>query len=154
MRDEKGFTLIELMIVVSIIGILAAIAIPQFSAYRIRAYECEGYALFESAKKNVIEFYEHTGFFPKDNAEAGLPAPRNIKGKYVESLMVLNGAVDVRFYQDYRASKKIRGEIMTFQPAILADNPTGPVIWLKGNKILEKYIPNGFMVPGQGNIDK
>ena len=154
MRDEKGFTLIELMIVVSIIGILAAIAIPQFSAFRNRAYWCEGCVLFDSAKKNIIEFYEYRGIFPKDNVEAGLPAPDKIKGKYVESLTVTNGMVDVRFYQDSKAAKDMSGEAITFRPAVLKDNLTGPVIWLKGNESLEKYIPAGFMIPGQENNEK
>lgn len=154
MRNEKGFTLIELMIVVSIIGILAAIAIPQFSAYRVRAYKSEGYALFNTAKKDIIEFYEHTGFFPKDNSEAGLPAPEKIKGKYVESLTVSNGAVDVRFYQDYIAGKDAGGEVIRFQAAVLIDDPTGTVIWLAGDKDIRKDIPSGFMVPGQETVDK
>lgn len=154
MRNEKGFTLIELMIVVSIIGILASIAIPQFSAYRVRAYKSEGYALFDSAKKDIIEFYQYTGIFPKDNVEAGLPAPENIKGKYVKSLTVSNGAVDIRFYQDYIPGNGTGGEVITFQPAVLNDNPTGPVIWLTGDKDIGKYIPAGFMVPGQETIDK
>jgi len=154
MRNKKGFTLIELMIVVSIIGILAAIAIPQFNAYRIRAYKCEGVVLFDNAKKNIVEFYEYTGFFPKDNVEAGLPAPENIKGKYVESVTVSNGAVDVRFYENYTAAKEMDGEIITFRPAVLAENPTGPIIWLQGNESLEKYTAAGFMIHDQGNVDK
>jgi type IV pilus assembly protein PilA len=128
MRNEKGFTFIELMIVISIIGILASIAIPQFSEYRKRAYRTEAYSLFEGAKKNITEFYEYRGIFPKDNAEAGLPAPENIKGKYVGSLTVSNGAVDVRFYQNYTGNR-IGEEVITFQPSVSADDPTGPVIW-------------------------
>lgn len=154
MKDEKGFTLIELMIVVSIIGTLAAIAIPQFSAFRTRAYQCEGYALFESAKEKIIEFYEYTGFFPQGNAEAGLPAPDKIKGKYVESLKVSDGAVTVNFYQDFSGIEGKNEKVFIFQPAVLTDNPTGPVIWIKTYKDRDISIPAGFMILGQKGIDE
>jgi type IV pilus assembly protein PilA len=154
MSNEKGFTLIELMIVVSIIGILAAIAIPQFSTYRTRAYECEAASLFEGAKKNIIEFYEYRGVFPRDNAEAGLPSPENIKGKYVESLTVSNGTVDVKFYQDHRVRNEISGKIITFQPAVLTDNPTGPVLWLRGYENRKFNLPPGYIIPGKETVDK
>jgi type IV pilus assembly protein PilA len=156
MRNEKGFTFIELMIVISIIGILAAIAIPQFSAYRDRAYRTEAYSLFEGAKKNITEFYEYRGIFPKDNAEAGLPAPENIKGKYVKSITVLNGTVVVEFYPNYNRPARgrgISGEVITLQPLVLADDPTGPVLWA-GSREVKRYIQEGYILPGQENIEK
>ena len=153
MRDEKGFTFIELMCVISIIGILAAIAIPQFNAYRNRAYMCEGYALFDNAKKNIIEFYEHTGDFPKDNNEAGLPSPEKIRGKYVESVTVSNGAVNIKFYQDFNAANDCAGKTITIRPAVLINNPTGSVIWLRGGYNDDMNVPSGFKVFGDDNTD-
>ena len=83
---KKGFTLIELMIVVAIIGILAAIAIPQYQNYVARAQVAEGLALASGAKTAVAEYRSTTGEWPADNAAAGLAEAAVITGKYVASV--------------------------------------------------------------------
>ncbi|MDQ0010179.1 type IV pilus assembly protein PilA [Luteibacter jiangsuensis] len=83
---QKGFTLIELMIVVAIIAILAAIAIPQYQNYIIRTQVSEGMNLADGAKTAVAEFYNNTGRFPSKNESAGLPQAASISGKYVVSV--------------------------------------------------------------------
>ena len=80
---QKGFTLIELMIVVAIIAILAAIAIPAYQNYLIRAQVSEGAVLADGAKTPITEYYSNTGKFPSKNASAGLALASSITGKYV-----------------------------------------------------------------------
>ncbi len=94
-KVQQGFTLIELMIVVAIIGILAAIAIPAYQDYTVRAQVSEGLNLGAGAKTAVTEYFQDRGLWPTSNTEAGLdPVITNIKGKYVESVEVsLGGAV-------------------------------------------------------------
>lgn len=89
---QKGFTLIELMIVVAIIGILAAIAIPAYQNYTKRAHVTEGLNLAGGAKAAVAEFYSSNNRFPDNNASAGLAVATSIKGNATESVGV--GAVD------------------------------------------------------------
>lgn len=98
-RFEQGFTLIELMIVVAIIGILAAIAIPAYQDYTIRSKVTEGFSLAAAAKTAVSESYASEGrFLAAANDSYGLPLPASIAGKYVTSLtMGANGVITVSY---------------------------------------------------------
>src|SRR6185312_1481435 len=100
---QKGFTLIELMIVVAIIAILAAIAIPAYQDYVIRSQVSEGMSLADGAKTAVAEFFSNNGGYPNSNASAGLSKNTSITGKYTTQLgvgadgTVNAGAIAVKF---------------------------------------------------------
>lgn len=95
---QQGFTLIELMIVVAIIGILAAIALPAYQDYTKRAHVSEGLTLGSSAKGAIVEYYESQGEFPDSNSRAGLVAAASITGNAVTSVNVeTTGAVTITY---------------------------------------------------------
>ena len=101
MKKQQGFTLIELMIVVAIIGILAAIAIPAYQDYTIRAQVSEGLNLSGGAKAAVTEFFQDRGSMPTTNTQAGLAASGDIEGKYVTSVAVgASGVIEVTYGKD------------------------------------------------------
>ena len=127
MKNDRGFTLIELMVVIAIIGILAAIAIPNFISYRNKAFLTEGYVLFDAVKKDISEFYDHRGVFPANNTEAGLAEPSAIRGKDVASITVNNGMVIIEFDPNSRAMY----QKMIMAPQLPEGNPTGPIIWTR-----------------------
>jgi len=95
---QKGFTLIELMIVVAIIGILAAIAMPAYQDYTVRSKVTEGLNLAAASKLAVTETWAANGKFPTSNQEAGLPDADTIKGKYVQSVTVSNPGIITIIY--------------------------------------------------------
>ncbi|EMS2405189.1 pilin, partial [Neisseria gonorrhoeae] len=90
---QKGFTLIELMIVIAIVGILAAVALPAYQDYTARAQVSEAILLAEGQKSAVTEYYLNNGIWPADNGAAGVASSSSIKGKYVQKVEVNNGVV-------------------------------------------------------------
>src|SRR5688572_33062243 len=105
---QQGFTLIELMIVVAIIGILAAIAIPAYQDYTIRAQVSEGMNLAAAAKAAVAETYLNRGTAPATRVAAGMSATAtDTNGKYVESVEVENGVITIQY--GHEANQPIQG---------------------------------------------
>ena len=116
MKNQQGFTLIELMIVVAIIAILAAIAISQYQDYVIRSQVSEGSSLADGVKTAVGEYYNNRGQFPDTNAAAGLAQPGSIKGEYVSSINIASTAsgIIVASYNGLKANTKLANRILQF----------------------------------------
>ena len=125
---QKGFTLIELMIVVAIIGILAAIAIPAYQDYTIRAQVSEGMNLAAAAKAAVAETFLNRGVAPPGRLEAGMSdTATDTNGKYVESVDVTNGVITILY--GFEANAALGGETLTLTPWV---TPDGSVAWQCG----------------------
>jgi type IV pilus assembly protein PilA len=134
---QKGFTLIELMIVVAIIGILAAIAVPQYQDYTIRSKLTEALNLAAPAKLAVAESYASLGRMPTDNAEAGIAD--TIESKYVTSVVITDGVVAITLGGTEGIAGVVDGKIITMTPNIDADETR--VDWTCTSDADNKYLP-------------
>ncbi|HFC6525598.1 TPA: pilin [Neisseria meningitidis] len=128
---QKGFTLIELMIVIAIVGILAAVALPAYQDYTARAQVSEAILLAEGQKSAVTEYYLNHGEWPANNSSAGVAStPSDIKGKYVQSVTVANGVITAQM-----ASSGVNNEIKGKKLSLWAKRQNGSVKWFCGQPV-------------------
>lgn len=137
-RLSAGFTLIELMIVVAIIAILAAIAIPAYQDYTIRAQVSEGMSLATGAKAAVWDFVSNTGRYPPNNQSAGLATSSSISGTYVSGVDATGGQVTVSF-----SGKKANQAIQSQQLILSPITGAGSITWsCTRSSLTAKYLPS------------
>ncbi|MBH5934928.1 pilin [Neisseria meningitidis] len=128
---QKGFTLIELMIVIAIVGILAAVALPAYQDYTARAQVSEAILLAEGQKSAVTEYYLNHGIWPGDNSDAGVASTAtDIKGKYVKEVEVKNGVVTATML-----SSGVNNEIKGKKLSLWAKRQDGSVKWFCGQPV-------------------
>lgn len=127
-RHQSGFTLIELMIVIAIIGILASLAVSTYQTYTVRAQVAEALNFAANTKVVVVDSFNNTGVPPATRADAGLTAAAtDTRGTYVSQVNIVDGRVDVTFGNTVHAD--IFGNVLSFTPYLL---PSGGVIWRCG----------------------
>tara|TARA_B100001167_G_C16549810_1_gene202947 strand:+ start:71 stop:538 length:468 start_codon:yes stop_codon:yes gene_type:complete len=153
-RLNLGFTLIELMIVVVIIGILAAVGIPQYQNYVARAQVADGLSMATSIKTAISEYYSTHGKYPSDNTALGIDSIFDIKGKYVRGIKVDDGRFEVIFNKEPDAHKLIQNKSFYMIPTDeggsiswkCACRPTSGLDCATGvRSMLEKYLPSSCL---------
>ena len=129
MREKDcGFSLIELMIVVAIMGVLVAIALPQYQNYQVRSKVTEALVLAESVKRAMEVYYADHGRWPVDNADAGLPHKNTLSGTYIQKTEVKThcGHFRIKFRDDTRLGK-LKGKWLWMKPTVSTDG--GSIKW-------------------------
>lgn len=138
---QKGFTLIELMIVIAIVGILAAVALPAYQDYTARAQMSEALTLAEGQKTAVVEYYSNNDVFPKNNASAGVASASEIVGKYVAKVDV-SGNTITSTMKTSGVNKDISGATLVLEGA----QKSGSFTWTckagSSNGVKDKFLPS------------
>lgn len=145
--DRDGFSLLEIMVAIAIVGILAALAIPNFSGGIVRDQIISAVPLADIAKKPIAMSWAALQVLPADNASAGLPASDKIVSNYISSVSVQDGAIQITFGNNVNGA--IAGKILTLRPAVVEDAPIVPVAWVCGNAA----VPGNMTAKGENRTN-
>lgn len=145
--SKHGFTLIEVMIVLSIIGILATMAVPSYQDRVIRVQVQEALDLAKFAEEEIQSYYKQRGALPRDNAMAGLPASGVIVGNYVTALEISDGAIHITLGN--RVNRHVLGKTLSVRPAVVPASAKVPIAWIRGYA----SVPSGMAVKGENRTD-
>jgi type IV pilus assembly protein PilA len=128
-QDSNGFTLVELMIVVAILGILASLAIAAYQTYTVRSQVSEALVFASGAKVPIVDAYSRDHVLPAGRIEAGMsPAPTDSSGTYISALDIVNGRIEVTFGN--QAHPDIAARTLSLTPYLANDDS---IVWRCGN---------------------
>lgn len=130
MNKNRGFTLLELMIVIAIMGVLATLAIPTYHDRIIRTQVSEGLQLADFAREGVAQYFKANKRMPRNNTEAGLPPADKIIGNHVTGVEVVDGAIHISF--GHRVNRYAAGKVLSLRPAAVPAYPQVPLAWSCG----------------------
>ena len=143
---QKGFTLIELMIVVAIIGILAAVALPAYQDYTARSQVSEALVLFEGPKGGIAEFWSNKGVYPATNGSAGVALAASISGKYVSNVAISGSSTAAFITATMKGSGKVAAGIEGATIILSPTTTAGSIKWVcktgTSTPLKTKYLPS------------
>ena len=133
---RAGFTILELLLVLCILGILSAIALPAYRDYELRAEVAEALIFISDAKAPVTDFYARWGRLPGDNAEAGLRPAEAVHGKYLRNLSVREGVIvaTLELGKDLGGGGAMQ-RTLTLRPWLNSAVPGAPILWSCGEQV-------------------
>ena len=135
---QQGYTIIELMIIMTVIGVLASLALAAYKDYLARAQMAEAMMLASGAKPNIAEFTNNIGHYPLSNISAGLALPQSIVGTYVSSVSVFRGVITAQIRRT-NVAEGIKGTVLVLSP--YTSTKPGSYEWTCTSTAAPKYLP-------------
>lgn len=148
---RRGYTLVELLLVLLIIGVVSSFSIPAYQDYTVRAKLSEVFSLVTNPQQATSRYFAYRGEFPIDNKSAGLAPPEQLGGRYVTRIEIQNGVIHAKLAAI--GTYVTAGQVVSFRPATtLVDAPTHSVTWLCGHA--EPALGMTVIGQNQTNVDR
>ena len=143
----KGFTLLEMLIVLAIIGIMLALTLPSGGGKVDQARIVESINLVKRYQPKIESYYETNNEFPADNASLGIPASLSIAGNYMKSVALVDGALHLKLGN--KMNPKLHDKVISVRPVFVPDEPDAPVSWICGND----SVPESMIAAGENRTN-